>query len=75
AWEPRWLLPGETIVADEEPDADFVFVLVHGSCVVLLEDREIENVGQGETDETREMREMREMRQKRNGPKRNKITR
>lgn len=47
AWEPRWLLPGETIVADEEPDADFVFVLVHGSCVVLLEDREIENVGQG----------------------------
>ncbi|CAJ1371824.1 unnamed protein product [Effrenium voratum] len=47
AWEPRWLLPGETIVADEEPEADFVFVLVHGSCVVLLEDREIENVGQG----------------------------
>lgn len=47
AWEPRWLLPGETIVADEEPDADFVFVLVHGSCVVLLEDREIENIGQG----------------------------
>mmetsp|Transcript_19636 Transcript_19636/g.34765 ORF Transcript_19636/g.34765 Transcript_19636/m.34765 type:complete len:1205 (-) Transcript_19636:138-3752(-) len=47
AWEPRWLLPGETIVVDEEPDADFIFVVVHGSCVVTLESREIDHVGQG----------------------------
>eukprot|EP00930_Biecheleria_cincta_P068934 TRINITY_DN56754_c0_g1_i1.p1 TRINITY_DN56754_c0_g1~~TRINITY_DN56754_c0_g1_i1.p1 ORF type:complete len:1214 (+),score=226.14 TRINITY_DN56754_c0_g1_i1:42-3683(+) len=47
AWEPRWLLPGEVIVVDEEPDADFLFVLVHGTCVVTLESREIDHIGQG----------------------------
>ncbi|CAE8629503.1 unnamed protein product, partial [Polarella glacialis] len=47
AWEPRWVLPGEVVIQDETPDADFVFVIVHGACVVTLEGREIERIGQG----------------------------
>jgi len=46
-FEPRWLLPGEVVVADEEPDADFIFVVVHGTFVVTLEDEVIDHCGQG----------------------------
>jgi len=46
-FEPRWLLPNETLVADEEPDADFLFVVIHGNFVVTLEGAEIDHIDQG----------------------------
>jgi len=46
-FEPRWLLPGEVVVADEEPDADFLFVVMHGHFTVTLEGEVIDRCGQG----------------------------
>lgn len=46
-FEPRWLLPGEVAIADEEPDADFLLVVIHGNFVVTLEGAEIDHIGQG----------------------------
>lgn len=47
AFEPRWLLPNEVVIVDEEPDADFLFVVIHGALVVTLEGAEIDHIGQG----------------------------
>lgn len=47
SWEPRWLLPGETVIVDEQPDADFIFIVIHGKFIVEVEDSEIDRVGQG----------------------------
>jgi len=46
-FEPRWLLPCELVVADEEPDCDFLFVVIHGSFVIMLEGAEIDRIEQG----------------------------
>mmetsp|Transcript_41730 Transcript_41730/g.120563 ORF Transcript_41730/g.120563 Transcript_41730/m.120563 type:complete len:1127 (-) Transcript_41730:46-3426(-) len=46
-FEPRWLLPNERIIEDEEPNADFLFVVIHGKFVVMLEGAEIDHIGQG----------------------------
>jgi len=46
-FEPRWLLPGEVVIVDEEPDADFLFIIIHGTFVVYLEGAEIERLYQG----------------------------
>merc|ERR1719203_897261 len=47
SFEPRWLLPNEVVIVDEEPDADFLFVVIHGGFVVTLEGEEIDHIGQG----------------------------
>jgi len=47
-FEPRWLLPNETVIVDEEPDADFLFIVIHGSFVVTLEGAEINFLKQGD---------------------------
>jgi CRP-like cAMP-binding protein len=46
-FEPRWLLANEVVVVDEEPEADFLFIVIHGTFVVTLEGAEIDRVGQG----------------------------
>jgi CRP-like cAMP-binding protein len=47
AFEPRWLLPNEIVVVDEEPDADFLIVVIHGTFLVTLEGCQIDLVRQG----------------------------
>lgn len=47
-FEPRFLLPGETVIVDEEPDADFLFIVIHGQFVVSLEGAEIAHIAQGD---------------------------
>lgn len=46
-FEPRYLLPNEIVVCDEEPDSDFMFVVIHGTFIIQLEGAEIDRVGQG----------------------------
>jgi len=46
-FEPRWLLPNEVVVVDEEPDADFLVVIIHGSFIVSLEGAEIDRISEG----------------------------
>eukprot|EP00927_Polykrikos_kofoidii_P036109 TRINITY_DN30521_c0_g1_i1.p1 TRINITY_DN30521_c0_g1~~TRINITY_DN30521_c0_g1_i1.p1 ORF type:complete len:1153 (-),score=195.98 TRINITY_DN30521_c0_g1_i1:570-4028(-) len=46
-FEPRWLLPNEIVVADEEPNCDFLFVVIFGSFLVMLEGAEIDKISQG----------------------------
>jgi len=47
AWEPRYLLPNEIVVVDEEPEADFCFIVITGTFVVMLEGCQIDVVKQG----------------------------
>jgi CRP-like cAMP-binding protein len=47
SFETRWLLPNEVVVVDEEPDADFLFIVIHGTFVVTLENAEIDRISQG----------------------------
>lgn len=46
-FEPRFLLPGEVVVMDEEEDCDFLVVLIHGDFLVSLEGEVIDRVSQG----------------------------
>eukprot|EP00928_Gymnodinium_smaydae_P013673 TRINITY_DN14974_c0_g1_i1.p1 TRINITY_DN14974_c0_g1~~TRINITY_DN14974_c0_g1_i1.p1 ORF type:complete len:1193 (+),score=262.83 TRINITY_DN14974_c0_g1_i1:321-3581(+) len=47
-FQPRWLLPCDIVVQDEEPDCNFLFVVIHGSLVVTLDGSEIDRIGQGD---------------------------
>lgn len=46
-FEPRWLLPGDVVIADEEPNSDFLFVVLQGTFIVSLCGSEIDRIGQG----------------------------
>lgn len=47
SFEPRFLLPNEVVVVDEEPEADFLFVVITGTFLVMLEGQQIDVVRQG----------------------------
>jgi CRP-like cAMP-binding protein len=46
-FEPRFLWPNEIVVVDEEPDADFLVIVIYGSFLVMLEGLQIDLVHQG----------------------------
>lgn len=47
AFEPRYLLANEVVVVDEEPDANFLVVVITGVFLVMLEGCQIDVVRQG----------------------------
>jgi len=47
AWEPRWLLPNQVVVADEET-CDALFLCLHGSFVVSVVGAETARLQQGD---------------------------
>lgn len=47
-FEPLYLLPNEVLVKDEEPDCNFMIVVVHGTLVAFLEGAEVARCGQGQ---------------------------